>query len=174
MDEIGKVWEIKDVGGTEYFLGMRVQQYLNLGTICFTQRPYWEYVISQFGLDHITPRNTPLPAGIQLDSSMSPKTDSERKEMKGKPYRPILGMVMWGQLDTCPDLSFTVSLLARFQSNPGMEHWNALMHVIDTSRTPLTSDSHIHVTTNSHPMPSLTQTTAGVRIPTVQPQDMYS
>jgi hypothetical protein len=37
---------------------------------------------------------------------------------------------MWGQLATRPDLSFTVSLLARFQSNPGKDHWNALMHVI--------------------------------------------
>ena len=37
---------------------------------------------------------------------------------------------MWGQLATCPDLSFSVSLLARFQANPGIEHWNALMHVI--------------------------------------------
>ena len=29
-----------------------------------------------------------------------------------------------------PDLSFSVSLLARFQANPGIEHWNALMHII--------------------------------------------
>jgi hypothetical protein len=50
--------------------------------------------------------------------------------MKDKPYRPILGSVMWGQLATCPDLAFAVSLLARFQANPGIEHWNALMHVV--------------------------------------------
>ena len=31
--EIGEVWEIKDVGKTEYFLGMRVQQDVELGTI---------------------------------------------------------------------------------------------------------------------------------------------
>jgi len=37
---------------------------------------------------------------------------------------------MWGQLATRPDLSFTVSLLFRFQANPGIEHWDALMHVI--------------------------------------------
>ena len=37
---------------------------------------------------------------------------------------------MWGQLATCPDLSFSVSLLARFQSNPGLDHWNALLHTI--------------------------------------------
>ena len=37
---------------------------------------------------------------------------------------------MWGQLATRPDLSFAVSLLARFQADPGIEHWKALLHVI--------------------------------------------
>ena len=37
-EEIGKVWEIKDVGETEYFLGMRVQKDMEQGTIQFTQR----------------------------------------------------------------------------------------------------------------------------------------
>jgi hypothetical protein len=129
-DEMGKIWDIKDVGENEYFLGMRVQQDLNLGTIRLTQRPYWEHVISRFGLDSIVPRNTPLPVGVILDNTMSPQTDSEKREMADKPYRPILGSVMWGQLATRPDLSFSVSLLARFQANPGINHWSALMHVI--------------------------------------------
>ena len=129
-DELGGVWEIKDVGETEFFLGMRVQQDLTLGTIRLTQRPYWEHVINRFCLDHITPRNTPLPVGIVLDTNMSPKTNSEKRMMDDKPYRPILGSVMWGQLATRPDLSFSVSILARFQANPGIDHWNALMHVM--------------------------------------------
>ena len=127
---MGRVWEIKDVGESEYFLGMRVQQDLVKGTIRLTQRPYWEHVLNRFDLTHVTPRNTPLPVGIVLDSDMSPKTESEREEMKDKPYRAILGSVMWGQLATRPDLSFSVSLLARFQSNPRKEHWNSLLHVI--------------------------------------------
>ena len=129
-DEIGRVWEIKDVGENEYFLGMRVQQDLILGTIRLTQRPYWEHVLNRFSLGHVTPRNTPLPVGIILDANMSPKTDSEKRNMDNKPYRSVLGSVMWGQLATRPDLSFSVSLLARFQANPGIDHWNALMHVI--------------------------------------------
>ena len=61
---------------------------------------------------------------------MSPKTDSEKREMADKLYRPVLGSMMWGQLATCPDLSFTVSLLSRFQSDPRIEHWKGLLHVI--------------------------------------------
>ena len=130
IDEIGKVWEIKDVGETEYFLGMRVQQDLEQGTVRLTQLPYWEHVMGRFDLGHIPPRNTPLPVGLTLDSNMSPKTESEKKVMGDKPYCSILGTVMWGQLATRPDLSFSVSLLACFQANPGIEHWKALMHVI--------------------------------------------
>jgi hypothetical protein len=65
-----------------------------------------------------------------LDNNMSPKTNLEKKEMDDKPYRAILGSLMWGQLATRPDLSFSVSLLARFQANPGIEHWKALLHVM--------------------------------------------
>ena len=132
-DEMGKVWEIKDVGENENFLGMRVQQDINLGTIRLTQCPYWEHVLNRFCLEHITPQNTPLPTSTNLDSNMSPKTDSEKKEMYDKPYRSILGLVMWGQLTTRPDLSFPVSLLARFQTNR-LDHWKALMHVVGSGR----------------------------------------
>jgi hypothetical protein len=83
-DEISSVWDIKDVGETEYFLGMRVQQDLQSGTIRLTQRPYWEHVLTRFDMENITPRNTPLPIGIILDNAMSPKTDSEKKEMADK------------------------------------------------------------------------------------------
>src|SRR5260221_2404714 len=74
--------------------------------------------------------NTPLPVGIMLDNNMSPKTESENNQMADKLYHPVLRSVMWGQLATHPDLSFAVSLLSRFQANPGIEHWNALIHVI--------------------------------------------
>src|ERR1700678_431442 len=109
---------------------MRVQQDFQSGKIRLPQRPYWEHVLTRFDMENITPRNTPLPIGIILDNTMSPKTDSEKKEMADKHYRSVLGSVMWGQLATCPDLSFSVSLLACFQANPGIEHWRVLLHVI--------------------------------------------
>ena len=109
---------------------MQVQQDLELGTIQLTQRPYWEQVLSCYQLENVIPRNTPLPVRIILDNDMSPKTDSEKKEMKDKPYWSLLGSVMWGQLATRPDLSFSVSLLACFQANPGLGRWSALLHVI--------------------------------------------
>ncbi len=129
-DKMGKEWEIKDVGENKYFLGMRVQQDIDKGTIRLTQRPYWEHILNRFNLTKIMPRNMPLPVGIILDQNMSPKTNSEKKEMAAKPYRQVLGSVMWGQLATRPDLLFAVSLLSHFQADPGVEHWKGLLHVI--------------------------------------------
>ena len=134
---MGNVWEIKDVGESEYFLGTRVQQDLMAGTIRLIQRPYWQHVINRFDLSHIPLRNTPLPVGLNLDNNMCPHTDTERQKMSDKPYRAVLGSVMWGQLATRPDLSFAVLLLSWFQSNPGIEHWKALMHVIGYVRNTL-------------------------------------
>jgi hypothetical protein len=98
--------------------------------IQLTQCPYWGHVLGRFYLQNVTPWNTPLPVGLILDSSMSLKTNSEKKEMDDKPYRSILRSVMWEQLATCPDLSFSVSFLACFQANPGIEHWRTLIHVM--------------------------------------------
>jgi len=38
---------------------------------------------------------------------------------------PVLRSIIWNQLATCPDLSFSVSLLSQFQADPGVEHWKA-------------------------------------------------
>jgi len=54
-NEMGREWEIKDVGKNEYFLGMRVQQDLDVGMIRLIQHPYWEHVINRFDLAHVTP-----------------------------------------------------------------------------------------------------------------------
>jgi hypothetical protein len=66
---------------------------------------------------------------------MSPKTNSEEKKTD-KPYRSTLGSIMRGQFATHPDLSFFIPLLARshmhWQSNPGINHWNVLMHIIES------------------------------------------
>ena len=118
------------MGETEYFLGMQVQQDLQARMICLTQHPYWEHVLVKFNLDQVAPRNIPLPISIVLDNNMSPKTDSEKKEMNDKPYRAVLGSLMWGQLATRPDLFFPVSLLVCFQANPGIKHWGALIHAL--------------------------------------------
>jgi len=76
------------------------------------------------------PRSTPLPPGITLSIKDSPETQDEADEMKGIPYCKALGSLMWLQVATHPDLSYTVNLLSCFAHNPGQAHWNALKHAL--------------------------------------------
>lgn len=81
-------------------------------------------------MSECNPHATPLPAEIRLTESMAPQMDAERHYMNDKPYRKLLGALMWAQVATRPDLSYAVGLLARFQANPGLQHWKALVHVL--------------------------------------------
>jgi len=56
---------------------------------------------------------------------MSPQTPAD-VEMKDKPYMRAVGKLNWLALATRPDISYTVSQLARFNSNPGPQHWQAV------------------------------------------------
>ncbi len=50
--------------------------------------------------------------------------------MEDKPYREVLGSIMYTQVWTHPDLSHAVVLLSHFAANPRVQHWKALMHVL--------------------------------------------
>jgi len=52
-------------------------------------------------------------------------------------YQSHIGSVMYAMLGTCPDISFTITKLSQYLSNPGEEHWtaiNCLLHYLNTTR----------------------------------------
>jgi len=59
-----------------------------------------------------------------------PKNDLERKQMENIPYASIVGNLMYAQTCTRPNISFAVSMLGRYQSNPGLDHWKASKKVL--------------------------------------------
>ncbi|XP_031268243.1 secreted RxLR effector protein 161-like [Pistacia vera] len=46
--------------------------------------------------------------------------------MESIPYANAIGSVIYAMVSTRPNLSYSISLLSKFMSNPGYEHWNAL------------------------------------------------
>jgi hypothetical protein len=47
--------------------------------------------------------------------------------MKAYPFRSAVSSLMIAMVDMCADLSFAVTSVALFSTNPGMTHWNALV-----------------------------------------------
>lgn len=50
--------------------------------------------------------------------------------MKNIPYASAVGSLMYAQVCTRPDIAFTVGILGRYQSNPGLDHWKAAKKVM--------------------------------------------
>ncbi|XP_040364311.1 secreted RxLR effector protein 161-like [Rosa chinensis] len=66
-----------------------------------------------------------MSKGDKLNKSQCPKNELEKEDIKNKPYSRLVGSLMYAQVCTRPDLAYAVGILARFQSNPGHEHWIA-------------------------------------------------
>jgi hypothetical protein len=75
-------------------------------------------------------RNTPLEPGVRYSKGMCPQTDSEINIMKSKNYRGIIGSLMHIMVCTRPDIAAAVGIMSRFMENPGLQHWNGVMRIL--------------------------------------------
>ena len=129
-EELGWTYETKDLGDTNLILGIRIDRDWKAGTISISQRVYMEHVLDHFGMADCNPRGTPLPTGMVLTWDIAPITTEDCAFMANKPYQELLGSIMYTQIATWPNLSYAISTLSKFASNPGRTHWNALTHVL--------------------------------------------
>ena len=49
--------------------------------------------------------------------------------MSKVPYREAIGSLNYCAVATCPDIAFSVSLLAQYMENPGRTHWEAVKQI---------------------------------------------
>ena len=74
--------------------------------------------------------STPIPQHYKLSSAQSPQSQEEILDMARIPYASVVGSLMFAMICSRPDLAYAISLVSRFMSNPGKEHWNAVKWVL--------------------------------------------
>ena len=127
--QLSKRFELRDLGPTSFLLGIEIVRDRPNRSISISQRQYIVDMLDRFGFSGCTPVQTPMQPGLRLSEEMCPSTASERTEMSKLPYINAVGALMYLATCTRPDISFTVSQLARFNSNPGRQHWAAVKHL---------------------------------------------
>ena len=50
--------------------------------------------------------------------------------MKAIPYASAIGSIMYVMLCTRPDVCLSISLVGRYQSNPGVDHWTTVKNIL--------------------------------------------
>ena len=103
---------MKDLGEADVILNIKLVKERN-GGVTLRQSRYVEKVLSHFGYSDYKPVSTPFDASLIL-----------RKNKR------IIGSLMYLASATRPDISFAISKLSRFISNPGDDHWKALERVM--------------------------------------------
>ncbi|CAM8931648.1 unnamed protein product [Rhodiola kirilowii] len=116
--------------GVRKILGMIIERNRDMHWLKVHQRPYLERLVSKYGLKDCKSVPVPLAPHFVLSKSQCPKSNSEYFKMEHVPYANTLQSLMYAMIATRPDLAYSVSLLSRYMSNPGIDHWNALKHVI--------------------------------------------
>ena len=124
-------FQTTDVGTVEWFLGIRIYTSPDRRVIQLSQATYIKDILNSIpNADALSISPVPMDAHVVLSTSMSPDNDIDREYMSTIPYRTVVGKLMYLMVCSRPDISFAVCTVARFLSNPGRQHWNAVLQIL--------------------------------------------
>jgi len=127
---IAQKFRIKDLGRARFILGIAIDYKMENKTLSINQRAYTQSIIKKFGQENAKPCLSPLEPGVQLTKADGPENEDDRVKMRSKPYRSLVGSLMYLACGTRPDIAIAVAKLSRFLENPGQKHWDAGIRVV--------------------------------------------
>jgi transposase InsO family protein len=123
-------FEMKDLGEIHHILGWKIKRNRNERTIEISQKKYIEKVLEKFKFSDCHGAKIPIDPGFKLSKEMGCKTDKEKLFMKDKPYRAVVGSLMYLAVGTRPDLAYVTHELSKYITNPGPKHWKAAKNAL--------------------------------------------
>jgi len=126
-DQIAKCYEVTDLGNIESYLGIRILRDRSKKCLTIDQSGYIKDILDHFGMIDMNPNHTPLPTGADVHLI---KYDGQASLEDIKHYQSLIGSLLYVQIGTCPDLSFAVSRLAQYVSNPSAQHLQLAQYIL--------------------------------------------
>ncbi|KAE8880335.1 Retrovirus-related Pol polyprotein from transposon TNT 1-94 [Phytophthora fragariae] len=123
-------FKMKELGETKFILGMEIDHDRMAGTLMIKQTRYIDDVTNRFNQQDAKEVVNQCESGMKLTKMQSPTTNAERQAMKTKPYRSLIGCLLYITTCTRPDMAYIVTQLSRFLENPGQQHWKAAIRVL--------------------------------------------
>jgi transposase InsO family protein len=137
LAECREVFKLTDKPLT-WILGMRFTDNRMIdGSITLDLNDYANTILDKLA-EHI-PRGKgtalPMARSTKLSVAQCPTTLEEQAYMADIPYRSVIGMLMYLVNAVRLDLSLAVNFCARYMSNPGPAHWQALQRILKRLQT---------------------------------------
>jgi hypothetical protein len=121
VDVMSHEFEMSLVGELSYFLGLQIRQ-LNDG-IFISQAKYAKNLVKKFGLEKAKHCDTPMSTTLKLSK------DASGKSVEQTLYRGMIGSLLYLTASR-PDISFSVGVCARYQSDPKESHLSSVKRII--------------------------------------------
>ena len=74
-------------------------------------------------MQNAKPFSTPLSSHFRLSSALSPQLEDDVDYMSQVPYSSAVGSFMYDMICSRPDLSYAISVVRRYMTNPDKEHY---------------------------------------------------
>jgi hypothetical protein len=129
LQELGSEFELSASGKLTWFLGCKVEQDLEKGTVRLTQEKYCNDVLTRFQMADANAVHTPCESNQHLQAADSPPLD-KRDPNVVRDYQQAVGSCMFLTVFTRGDCAFAVNQCARFMANPGPTHIAAIRRVL--------------------------------------------
>lgn len=139
--KLKSAFKMVDLGPIHDILGIGVERQGLTGSICLSQKKYIKELVAKFNMEDAKPTSTPMETNMKITKEMSPKSEDERAEMKKRPYRELVGGLIYLANATRPDIAFAAGTLSRFCTDPGEVHWSLAKRVLRY----LTGTSHYNI-----------------------------
>jgi len=127
---LNKSFSMKDLGEAAYILGIKIYRDRSRRLIGLSQSTYLDKILKKFNMENSKKGFLPVLQGMRLSKTQSPTTAADREKMSSVPYTSAVGSLMYAMLCTRPDINLAISLVGRYQSDPGMEHWTAVKNIL--------------------------------------------
>jgi hypothetical protein len=114
-------FDMKDLGIADVILGIKISR--TSDGLILSQSHYIEKVLEKFKKYDISPTKTPVDVNLHL-------ARNNGESISQLEYSRIIGSLMYIMNCTRPDIAYSISKLSRFTSNPGRDHWKAILRVL--------------------------------------------
>lgn len=113
---------IKNLGNIQNYLGLHIKRDKD-GNFAINQTKYINKVINNFGLSEA--KSSPIPISVSYE-----KGDDSEILINNEKYQQLIGCLLYISVNTRPDISASVSILAQKVLKPNSEDWNELKRIL--------------------------------------------
>lgn len=125
--DLASEFKMEDLGEASFILGIKIVRDRTKRMISISQTAYINALLERHGMNACHGISTPMEISSKLckadDEQMASESDT-------RDYQCMIGGIMFAMLCTRPDISFAVTCLSQFSSNPLPEHIQALKRVL--------------------------------------------